>query len=105
MEGAAKGGHLDLVKFFIEKGAKNWNLGMEGAAIGGHMEFVKFFIEKGARDWNSGMYGAAIGGHVELVEFFASPAICALAAHGASRKVPEIGTREWNGRQLEDIWN
>jgi hypothetical protein len=29
MEGAAKGGHKELVDFFIEKGANNWNWGMK----------------------------------------------------------------------------
>lgn len=60
MEGAARGGHfseatrasgtsgVDLVLFFIEKGAGNWNLGMAAAAEGGHVELVKFFVEKGA---------------------------------------------------------
>ena len=38
----------------------------EGAALGGHKEIVLQCIKKGS-DPNSGLYGAAIGGHMELV--------------------------------------
>jgi len=48
MMGAALGGHLELVEFFIEMGANDWNSGMTGAARGRHKELVKFFISKGA---------------------------------------------------------
>ncbi len=47
MEIAAKGGHL--VEFFISKGANWWNVGMNGAAKGGHKDLIEFFklkIEK-----------------------------------------------------------
>jgi hypothetical protein len=70
MEKVAEKGRIDLVDFFIEKGADDWNWGMRGAARGGHKELVDFFIEKGANDWDWGMYGAAEGGHKELVDFF-----------------------------------
>ena len=66
----AKGGHKELVEFFIEKGADEWNEGMEYAARGGHKDLVDFFISKGATDWNWGMNNAAKGGHKELVDFF-----------------------------------
>src|SRR5271170_6868155 len=39
---AAREGHLDLVKFFIGKGAKALNLGMLKASKGGHLEVVEF---------------------------------------------------------------
>ena len=50
MKYAAKGGLLDLVNFFISKGADDWDLGMYGAAQGGSLDLVKFFIDKGAND-------------------------------------------------------
>jgi hypothetical protein len=37
---------MDLVHFFIEKGAKNWYGGMYFAAEGGHPDLVKFFKNK-----------------------------------------------------------
>ena len=42
----AKGGHKDLVKFFISKGANGWVWGMAGAAEGGHNDLVEFFKTK-----------------------------------------------------------
>ena len=45
MKIAAESGDLHLVKFFIDKGVRDWNEGMEGAAFNGHMEIVKFFID------------------------------------------------------------
>jgi len=70
MYGAARGGHKDLVDFFIEKGANKWSRGMEGAARGGHRDLVDFFIEKGAGDWDFGMKEAARGGNKDLIQFF-----------------------------------
>jgi len=52
MEGAVKGGHKELVYFFIEKGACDWNRGMRAAATRGDKELVDFFIAKGADNWN-----------------------------------------------------
>ena len=70
MYDAAKGGHKELVEFFIERGAMYWNLGMFGASEGGHKELVDFFVKKGANAWNTGMWYAAKGGHKELVDLF-----------------------------------
>jgi ankyrin repeat protein len=65
---AAEGGHMEIVKLMIEKGARDFNKAMSYAAIEGHMEIVKFMIEKGATDFNSGMNHAAGGGHMEIVK-------------------------------------
>ena len=54
MYGASKGGHRDLVEFFIAKGATVWNFGMNGAAKGGHRDLVEFFIAKEANKWKIG---------------------------------------------------
>ena len=70
MKYAVQGGSLDLVKFFIDKGADDWDTGMRYAAQGGSLDLVKFFINKGADYWNWGMYGAAQGGSLDLVKFF-----------------------------------
>jgi len=67
---AAKGGHKDLVEFFISKGASEWDEGMWDAAQGGHKDLVDFFISKGASDWDGGMRGAAREGHKDLIDFF-----------------------------------
>ena len=79
MKLAAKGGHRDLVDFFISKGADfwnkgadNWNRAMYYAAQGGHRDLVDFFISQGANNRDLGMEGAALGGHRDLVDFFIS---------------------------------
>jgi hypothetical protein len=46
-----RGGHLDIVKFFISKGNEhnmqmNWNWGMYSAAQGGHLNIDEFFKSK-----------------------------------------------------------
>lgn len=43
---AAKGGHQDLVEFFIVKGANNWDWGIRFASRGGHRCMVKFLEAK-----------------------------------------------------------
>ncbi len=70
MRAAAEGGHADLVRFFMEKGATDWDMSMRGAAEGGHAELVRFFVTNGATDWERGMIGAGYCGHAELVRFF-----------------------------------
>ena len=72
MAGAALGGHLDLVHWFVSKGADQWNYGMCKAANGGHKSIVDFMISKGANQWNSGLEYAALGGHLDLVNLFVS---------------------------------
>jgi len=71
---SAKTGHLDLVKMFANIEGECWCLegGLFGAAIGGHQELVNFFIEKGARNWNWGWWGAIQGRHHDLIDFFLS---------------------------------
>ena len=67
---ATRGGSLDLVKFFIDKGATNWESGMRGAVQGGSLDLVKFFVNKGAKNWEGGMFFAAEGGSLDLINFF-----------------------------------
>ena len=43
---ASQGGSLDLVKFFIDKGANHWDYGMYYAELGGHKDLVEFFKQK-----------------------------------------------------------
>jgi hypothetical protein len=95
--GAASGGHIDLMKFYISKYKveswesvlacaaikgqidvikifscyiKNWDDIMYGAAKGGYQYIIKFCISKGASDWNWGMEGAIQGGFRDIIKFF-----------------------------------
>ena len=52
IEWAACGGHMDLVHYFVEKGAQNWDWGMEGAAWATTLSYimsatyaVRFFLK------------------------------------------------------------
>lgn len=90
--------HVDLVEFFISKGANSWKFGLKQAAKGKHMKLIEyflqkenvmniddgligatqsrdktlidFFINKGAEDWDSALCAAAKIGDYELVDFF-----------------------------------
>ena len=55
MRGAAECGHKELVEFFIEYGANDWNYGMCISAQGGNKELVDLFIKKGADDFDGGL--------------------------------------------------
>ena len=66
--GACIGGHIDIIKALIEKGATDWNSGLFHACFGGHIDIVKFLIEKGAYDWNWGLYHACRNGHIDIVK-------------------------------------
>ena len=48
MEEAAKNNDLDKINKLIENGYVNWNEGMKNTAKGGHKDLVEFFIDKGA---------------------------------------------------------
>jgi ankyrin repeat protein len=69
LKGACEGGHMEIVKYMIEKGADDWHGGLEGACYGGHMEIVKYMIEKGADDWNGGLYNACLEENIEIVKY------------------------------------
>ena len=68
--GAAEGGHLDIVKYAVELGAKNFNEIAIRAAKGGYLNIVKYIIEMGAND-NAEIVSAAVeGGHLHIVKYF-----------------------------------
>lgn len=71
---SAKGGQLNMIKYFIEKVPQkykiNWNTAMEYAALGNHIEIVKFCIEKGADHYDGGLLSAIKGSHKQLIKFF-----------------------------------
>ncbi|KAL7917449.1 ankyrin repeat-containing domain protein [Trichoderma austrokoningii] len=52
------------------------DLGLQFAAYSGHLDIVQFFLKKGAitnmssRRWNSAVYAAVSGGSVKILEFF-----------------------------------
>ena len=70
MFNAAKWGHLDIVEYFVGRGASDWNRGMCGAAMGARPDLIEYFVGMGASGWDKGMCSAAQGGHMDVVEDF-----------------------------------
>ncbi len=68
LNGACKGGHLELIDFMIKRGATSWNLGLWGACEGGHLEIAKLMIEKGANALDRGLFFGCKKGHLEIVK-------------------------------------
>lgn len=62
--------YIEKNKSFIYNDITFFNMGMCGAATGGNLNIVKFFVNKGANDWNNGMRAAAFGGHLEIAKYF-----------------------------------
>ena len=65
---AAKGGHIDIVRFMLKTGADNYNWAMINAAKGGYTDIVELMLDLGANDYNIAMAMAAKGGHMDIVE-------------------------------------
>ncbi|MBI1215712.1 MAG: hypothetical protein GC185_07835 [Alphaproteobacteria bacterium] len=75
LRSAARGGHLDVVEYLLEKGAKvdAWDhRALRDACENGHLEVVKRLLKAGAdinADDGEPLNEAARGNHVKLVEF------------------------------------
>ena len=68
LEYACRGGHMDIIKLIIEKGAQNWHCGFHGACLGDHIDIVKFLIKKGFNDWNGGLSYACYDNNLDIVK-------------------------------------
>lgn len=69
------GGHFELAKRMISKGANDFNAGLCNACHGGHLQLAELMISMtfgGARFFNWGLRGACEGGHIKLVELMIS---------------------------------
>lgn len=74
LQGAAEGGKMEVIEFFIEKGADFWIVAFGAACKGGHMEIVNFFLTK-IDEWHvhrRGLFMAARGGHKHVIDFLIS---------------------------------
>ena len=68
LDGACYGGHLELAKSMISKGARDYDASLYYASRGGHLVLVELLISTGVCDYNNGLYGACCGGHLQLAE-------------------------------------
>ncbi len=72
---AAITGSINLVYFFIEKGAHDWEYGLKGACYIKNLELIEFMISKRA-NVNWGLEGACEGGHLEIICSFTNHNLC-----------------------------
>ncbi len=86
MDAAVEINNLNLIYYFIEVGANDWNLGLLTASREGNMDLILFFIGFGADDWNNAMFEAIEVADMNLVLFFI-----------------ERGANDWNFALLEAI--
>jgi ankyrin repeat protein len=57
LQGACKGGHMDIVELMIEKGANDWNWG------GGDLNMSRW-----SYGWDGGLIRASESGHYEIIK-------------------------------------
>lgn len=68
LQGAAERGDIDLINYFVEKGASAWEDAAERAAYGGHLDIVQYCEERSNNiDWNQVAISAALQGHLNIV--------------------------------------
>ena len=66
---AAAGGHLDLVKLFIEKGARNFSFASYMAGKYGKKNIIDYLFQKNKNLIVSMFNGAAAGGQIDLLKY------------------------------------
>lgn len=68
MSYACKSGNIQLVNYFINKGASNWNDGLKCACSKGHIEIVELMILKGANCWDKGLQSACYNHNKNIMQ-------------------------------------
>ncbi|KKP05411.1 hypothetical protein THAR02_02516 [Trichoderma harzianum] len=75
------------------------DLGLHYAAYGGHLYIVRLFLEKGAKmnarcgKWDSAVYSAVSGGHMNVLEFFVGNGADVNSQSALFTCIPEEGTQ------------
>lgn len=67
---AALAGDIDLMKFFMTKGAYVLNSALYSATHGGHKDAIDYLISQGADNWAEGLQGAKESKNEKLMKFF-----------------------------------
>jgi ankyrin repeat protein len=87
-EFAARLGHIDILKYLIEKGCGIDRFCCDQAVKGGNIEILKYLREIGCK-WNSNVcYAAALNGHLDILRYIREsdpelpwhPDVCGIAA-------------------------
>lgn len=69
MNYAGQNGHLQIVKYLVDKGARDFSSALDYAAGGGHMAIVKYLVDKGAHDIRFAINVAKNHGHIEIANY------------------------------------
>jgi hypothetical protein len=69
LQKSSKAGNLNMTKYIIGKGAKNFEGGIIWASIGGHLEIIKFYKELGYKEFDYPLFNASLHGHIELCKY------------------------------------
>ena len=70
--GVAHYGHLDIVKYMIGVGAKDYNKIVNSALISGHIDVMRYMISLGARNYEEIARMAGYGGNLDIARWLSS---------------------------------
>jgi hypothetical protein len=68
LAGACQGGHIEIAKLMISKGATTFGWGLNEACIYGHFDIVKLMRKHGANNICLGLHFACVNNHREIAE-------------------------------------
>jgi len=66
---ACECGNMEVVNLMIDNGVDDWKKGLDGACDGGHPQMAKYMISKGAKFSHYNFWMASLGGNIEIFEF------------------------------------
>lgn len=110
LEGATEDNNIELIEFFINKGANSFNESLNIASIQGNINLIEFFINKGVDDLNQAMAQAAKENRKETVNYLidkgADDYLLAMvgAAQGGNLDMMEDLINKAEGIQVTDFF-
>lgn len=90
LTGAARGGHKELIDYFIGLGANNYNHGMAQAAAGGQLNIIDYMISKGANKFDEALDYAIRFDRLTSTKYLLSKLPDAVIERTVTRNIPAI---------------
>jgi Ankyrin repeats (3 copies) len=110
---ACSGGHIEIVKFFIETNINIYDPddldeALYGACVGGHIKIVKLLIEKRANDLDWLLHVACRGSHIEIVKILIEKGATKCGIHGSNIvkcycPIKNYKYKELNGKKFNNL--
>lgn len=66
---ACKNGHLNVVKYLVEHGARRLDWALLVTCVHGHLPVVKYLVDQGADNFDNALCHSYGGGHLHIVEY------------------------------------